>query len=149
MLNEDGVDRWQWTLGSILTLLTAWALWFVFARVAVYETSQSARIELEGAVYAIDTPISGRVVASALSLGKKVRCGDILIDLDAEQFVLEQRELTAKRAGLLNEISTLERELEIERGAVAQAISASDLIHREATARWEEANPRRSSPSKN
>lgn len=140
ILNEDGVGRWKWTLGSVLTLLAAWALWFAFARVAVYETSQSARIELDGAVYAIDAPISGRVVTSALSLGKKVRSGDILVELDAEQFALEQRELTAKRAGLLNEISALEREVETERAAVAQAVSASDLIQREATARWDEAN---------
>lgn len=140
LLNEDGVAGWRWAVGSVLILIAAWAFWFAFARVAVYESSQSARIEMDGAVYAIDAPIAGRVVTSALSLGRRVRAGDILIELDSQQFALEQRELMARQAGLLNEIGALEREIGVERAAAARAVSASELVLREATARWNEAN---------
>ena len=137
-LNEGGFSRWSGTVIFTVALLCAWSLWFVFARISVYETSQSARVELDGTVYPIDTPVTGRVVASNLALGRRVNAGDVLVEIDAAPLVLEQRELETKRSSLANEIEALQRELSVERAAATQAATATKDAVGEATARWNE-----------
>ncbi|HEV8658080.1 MAG TPA: HlyD family efflux transporter periplasmic adaptor subunit [Thermoanaerobaculia bacterium] len=124
----------------IVALLAAWTMWFVLARVPVYESSLSARIEVDGAARPIDAPLAGRIVLSNLALARRVRAGDILAELDAEPLVIERRELDAKLQGLSNEIAALQREITAEHAAVSQATSASDFARREAMARAEEGN---------
>jgi membrane fusion protein (multidrug efflux system) len=140
LLNEDGAPRWRLTVVLIVALLAAWTMWFVLARVPVYESSLSARIEVDGAARPIDAPLAGRIVLSNLALARRVRAGDILAELDAEPLVIERRELDAKLQGLSNEIAALQREITAEHAAVSQATSASDFARREAMARAEEGN---------
>jgi membrane fusion protein (multidrug efflux system) len=140
LLNEDGAQRWRWTVVLIVALLAAWAMWFAFARVPIYESSLSARIEVDGAIRPIDAPLGGRIVANKLALAQRVRAGDILAELDAETLVIERRELDAKREGLNNEIAALQRELAVDRTAAVQASATSDIAAHEAMARAQEAN---------
>jgi membrane fusion protein (multidrug efflux system) len=124
----------------ILALIGAWTAWFVLARVPVYESSLTARVEVDGAMRPIDAPLGGRIVVSNLALARRVRAGDILAELDTEPLVIERRELDAKRQGLSNEIAALERELRAESDATVQASAASDIAGREAMARTNEAD---------
>ncbi len=138
LLDEERPQGWRTMLVVITALLAAWAMWFVFARVPVYESSASARIETAETAHSIDAPQAGRVVASSLVLGRRVHAGDVVVELEAEPLVLEQRELETKHRGLENEIDAVERELRIERIAAQQAIVASDLAESESKARYDE-----------
>jgi multidrug resistance efflux pump len=99
-------------LGVALLLLGGWAAWFVWSRVTIYEMSQRARLELDDSVHPISTPILGRVVASHLTLGKRVEAGELLVELDASA---EQRRLDQERAHL----ASLRPQLEALRAEVA------------------------------
>jgi membrane fusion protein (multidrug efflux system) len=101
-----------------LGLLGAWAAWFVAARVSVYELSRAARVEVETASHEIDAPVAGRVVRSALGLGRAVNAGDVLLELEADRYRLERdAELTRLRV-VEPQLAALRRELAEEERAV-------------------------------
>lgn len=101
-----------------LTLLAAWATWFLLARVSVYELSRTARVEVETASHDIDAPVAGRVVESALGLGRSVSAGDVLLELESDRYRLERdAELTRLRV-VGPQIEALRRELAEEEVAV-------------------------------
>jgi multidrug resistance efflux pump len=96
-------------LGSVLLL--AWALWFFFARVSLYETSRQARIEVAAAPHDVDTPVAGRLLHSNLVLDGRVSEGDVLIEMDSESWRLERQAEEAKVLAVGPQIAALEREL--------------------------------------
>jgi multidrug resistance efflux pump len=101
-----------------LALLGAWGAWFGFARVSVYELSKTARVEVETASHEVDAPVAGRVVKSALGLGKAVSAGDVLVELEADRYRLERdAELTRLRV-VGPQIEALRRELAEQEVAV-------------------------------
>jgi multidrug resistance efflux pump len=101
-----------------LALLGAWGAWFGLARVSVYELSKTARVEVETASHEVDAPVAGRVVKSALGLGKAVSAGDVLVELEADRYRLERdAELTRLRV-VAPQIEALRRELAEEELAV-------------------------------
>ena len=53
------------------------------------ETSDSARLEVDRASYVLQADSAGRVVVSNLTLGREVRAGDVLVELDANPERLE------------------------------------------------------------
>ncbi|HEY7305325.1 MAG TPA: HlyD family efflux transporter periplasmic adaptor subunit [Bryobacteraceae bacterium] len=65
-----------------LGLGTGWLVWGWQARITRYELSDSARLELDGAAYPVQANAAGRLVASALVLGREVHAGDVLAELD-------------------------------------------------------------------
>src|SRR5262245_26341471 len=65
-------------------LLAAWAGWFLFSSVPLYETSQTARLEATAAAHPVDARMLGRVVAVRLTVGELVRKGDLLVELEAD-----------------------------------------------------------------
>ncbi len=70
-----GADRASRTLLGILialVFLVAWIAWLFLARVTVYEITESARIESEGAGYTVESAVAGRVVSTRLKLGRVV-----------------------------------------------------------------------------
>jgi len=96
-------------LGGVL--LAAWSAWFFLARVALYEVSRSARLEVASAPHDVDAPVSARLLRSALQLDRQVQAGEILVELDAEEFRL-QRAAEERRADALGpQIEALRHEL--------------------------------------
>ena len=122
-----------------LALLGAWVSWFVLARVSVYELSRTARVEVETASHEVDAPVAGRVVRSALGLGKSVNAGDVLLELEADRYRLEREaELTRLRV-VAPQIEALRRELAEEElavrgeGAVAAASAQEERARQRAS----------------
>ena len=95
-------------------LLTAWLFWAFTARVPRYELADSARIEADGAAYPVQSSASGRVVSSSLILGRTVRAGDILIELDSEAQKLNLAQEQTHLASLKPQLAALEAQLEAE-----------------------------------
>lgn len=128
-------------LGLLLvaTLLAAWSAWFLLARVARYEVTETARLEVDRAMYPIQAPMLGRVVSARLSLGQEVQAGDLLVELDADPERLQIKQERARLSAIEPEI----RALRDEAAATAQARGSEQDATRaavdEARARFQEA----------
>jgi membrane fusion protein (multidrug efflux system) len=115
-LSGERAQRWRIVSWLILggTLLTAWGAWLFFARVTVWETSAHARLEVDRDVHPVATALGGRVVATNLQLGRMVKAGEILVELDAETERRRLGEERARLASLQPEMDALRRELAAE-----------------------------------
>jgi adhesin transport system membrane fusion protein len=81
------VDGFGPSLGGLLlatALLGCWTAWFFVSRVAIYEVTQTARLEVDRAVHPVETTVAGRVIMTRLVLGQEVPAGEVLIELDAD-----------------------------------------------------------------
>ena len=120
-------------------LLAAWTAWFFSARIALYAVSNSARLEVEALPYPVEAPVSGRVVSTALTMGRAVRAGDVLVELDVRAQNLSVGEEQARIEGIGQQIARLHAELVEQRRGHASEQAAAEIAQREAKARHEEA----------
>src|ERR1043166_8865560 len=91
-LNADGFRRSMAGLLVVAVLFGAWTAWMFLSRVSRYETTDSARLEVDRAIHLIQAPYTGRVVKTNLVMGAQVSGGDLLVELDsnAERLQLEE-----------------------------------------------------------
>src|SRR5262249_51101848 len=114
-LEADGPRRRLASLG-VAVLLAGWSAWSFLGRVAVYEVSASARLEVQSAAHCVAAPVGGKVARTDLAIGREVDAGEVLVVLDSEaesRAVAERRRrceaLEARRQPLRGEIQA-ERE---------------------------------------
>ncbi|MEP7342720.1 MAG: HlyD family efflux transporter periplasmic adaptor subunit [Acidobacteriota bacterium] len=151
-LNADGFNRSAIVILLTAILLGGWLAWFGLARVALYETTDAARLEVDRAVHPIEVLIGGRVTVTNLKVGREVKAGDVLVELETEsqrlQLVEEQARIAALAAQLaaLRGQSTAEQQVQTEtRGAAPVALdeSRAKLEEAEASARAADDEARR------
>src|SRR5437867_3916180 len=151
-LEADGFRRSIFGFLLVFVLLGAWTAWFFFCRVARYEVTDQARLEVDTAAHPMQATVSGRVIASRLALGAEVHTGDILVELDSTPQRLELMELRARLAAIPPQIESLRDEVAAEqqaRGAEQHAsITARDQVQAqiresEATAKFAEEDSKR------
>jgi membrane fusion protein (multidrug efflux system) len=138
-VETDGSPRRWWSLAVVLVLLGGWAGWFFGVPVAVYETSASARLEVDRAIHPVESAVAGRVVSSNLKLDAMVEAGQVLVELDAEK---ERRRLDEEKrqlAGLSPQLEALRRQIAAEEDALKLDRAASRTASDEARARKAEA----------
>lgn len=123
-----------------LCIAGCWAAWCVFAHITLYEVSDAARLEVNRAVYPVQAPLAGRVVATMLAIGREVRSGDILIQLDAEPEKLQIREQRAKLASLAPTAAALRAQIDAELQARSLEQQASRVTSEQAGASSREAD---------
>lgn len=104
----------------VAVLLAGWVYWFFTARVSIYETSESARLEVDTAVYPITAPIEGRIVASHLTIGKEVQAGDILVEIESESERLRMDEAVTGQTTLSPQLSGLRDEIKAEEDSLRE-----------------------------
>src|SRR4051812_26936641 len=102
---------WLAGLVAVAVLLMGWSVWFVSARMTLYEVTPSARIETAAVAHPVEALISGRVVASHLELGAEVERGDPLVVLDVEAQRHAFHEGRARLEALRAQLEPLRREL--------------------------------------
>jgi membrane fusion protein (multidrug efflux system) len=143
-LNADGFNRSVWMILLVTLLISSWLAWFALSNVALYETTDAARLEVDRAVHPIEVLIGGRVTATNLKVGREVKAGDVLVELETEsqrlQLIEEQARIAALTAQLaaLRGQSTAEQQVQTEtRGAAPVALdeSRAKLEEAEASAR--------------
>jgi multidrug resistance efflux pump len=61
VIESDRFLNWP-ALVIAIGLFAAWASWFLLARVPLYESSATARIEATATTHRVDARLSGRVV---------------------------------------------------------------------------------------
>ncbi len=142
-LREDGLRAVATPLAVGTAILVAWASWFSLAEVRIYERSEVARVEVDGAAQAIQTPVSARVVASYLVLGRTVRAGEVLVELDSQAEALALDEATRRREASAAQLEFLRAELDAASAATRQDRSASRAALGQARAKVREAEARR------
>jgi len=135
-------DRFRWSLLAVavfISLLGLWLGWFFFARVALYEVSDEARLEVDREPHALMIPVSGRVIRNNMVLGKHVEKGELLLELDADEVRYQLEEKQAERAGLDAQLERLRRQIDAQDRALEQATVAGVAALDEARARYQEA----------
>ena len=135
-------DRFGGSLVGIavgLALLSAWLTWFLFARVALYEVSDVARLEVDVEPHEVMSFISGRVTRNEMRLGREVEKGELLITLDAMETQYELAETTAEARGGADQLERLGLEISAQRQALVSSERASRSALAEVRARHQEA----------
>jgi multidrug resistance efflux pump len=126
------------TLVSVV-ILGGWSLWFVGARVAIYETSEAARLEVDGAVHPIEAVVSGRVIRTSLAIGREVQAGEVLVEMESDDQRLQLIEEEARAAALAAQFAALRGQTMAERRVQSETQAAAPVVIDEAKARYDEA----------
>lgn len=113
-------------LGLAALILSAWLAWGLGSEVAIYRSSGGARIEVSPAPTRLSTPVAGRVSAVHLEVGREVKAGDVLLELDATPEQIATAKAQSKVAALTPQVESVQRELEAEEAAVLHD-SAAEL----------------------
>jgi len=99
-----------------LTVFVLWCWWFFGTEVPVFEVTADAKLEVVDAAHRTAAPVSGRVVAVNLEIGRWVEKGDPLVVLSdlpiARQLsmAIERREGAGKRLAFLDSIRRVAEE---------------------------------------
>jgi membrane fusion protein (multidrug efflux system) len=138
-LEGDGFGRIAVAVAIIAVLLAGWVSWALFARVGVLVRSTSARLEVGQKAHPVEPAVAGRVARNLLVLGREVKEGDVLVELDATATQLQIAELGARLAGLGPQLAARRRELATQSAAASADSARSPVARAEAGAHAAEA----------
>ena len=133
-LDADGMSPALLAVLLVAVLGGVWSTWLVVARVPVYQISETARLEVER-VHPIASPVVGRVLATTLTLGREVKAGDLLLEIEADRERLETAEERARLSTVTGELTALEHEISAEESGLDQARRAAKAALEEARQR--------------
>jgi membrane fusion protein (multidrug efflux system) len=119
-LSADNRRGRIWSVLLSATLLTAWGGWLFGAEITMYVKTERARLEATGQPHAVETQVAGRVAVSHIVLGQRVEKGALLLEIDAQEFVLELSVREARIKGLREELAALARVLDAEQQVLAE-----------------------------
>src|SRR5262245_47009117 len=122
-----------------VVILGGWSLWFGLARVAIYETSEAARLEVDSAVHPIEAAVSGRVIKTSLAIGREVQAGEVLVEMESDAQRLQLIEEEARAAALSAQLAALRGQTMAERRVQSETQAAAPVAIGEAKARYNEA----------
>ncbi len=137
-----GADSQRRTLLGLLVafaVLGAWGAWLFLARVTLYEVTTDARLEAEQAGYTVEANAAGRVVNTRLALGREVKAGDVLAELDTDEQQHRLDEERSRLASVAPQVEALAREAAAEQQAIEDSRQANGVALEEARARVREA----------
>lgn len=136
-------DGHAWTVFGILAaaaLAGGCAWWCTRTKVTLYAVTASARIEVDSAVYPVASPLAGRVTSAHLAIGREVKEGEVLVELDSAAEQLQIREEVARSAGIRSNIASLRAQVGAEEHARASQQMAGNTGHEESRAQAREAD---------
>lgn len=128
---------WLWGLAALG--LGAWLAWFVLGRVTVVEVSRHARLEVVQAPHPLAPAQAGAVTVSHLAIGRPVRAGDVLVELDAGAARLQLGEEQARTRALAPRLAAARDEWAAQQAAVAAEQATATAGTQVAVARAREA----------
>jgi multidrug resistance efflux pump len=133
-ITSDQTRRQALLLSIPAALIILWTAWMGFARINVYATTEQARVEVAQTAFIVQAPVTGRVVKSYLSLGARVKRGDVLVELESEPQQLRVDEEQAHVTALETQLSNLQDQIAIEQGTLVSERGAGDATAQEAQA---------------
>jgi membrane fusion protein (multidrug efflux system) len=138
-LNAESSRLSTLALVAVVVILGGWSFWFLGARVAIYETSETARLEVDSAVHPIEVVVSGRVLKTSLALGREVQAGEILVELESDAQRLQLLEEEARVAAVNGQLAALRGQASAERQVQSENQAAAPVVIDEAKAKYDEA----------
>ena len=127
-------------LACVIALLGGWLAWFFLAKVARYEVTDTARLEVDQETHPVQSPVLARVVASNLVLGKDVQAGDVLVELDANAERLQVAEQRTQLAALAAQIDSMKTQVAQLEEARAREQQTARVAVEQAGAKFREAD---------
>ncbi len=134
-LRSDGFRRPLLVLLLAVVVLGVWGVWLFGASLTVYEVSDHARLEVTSQVHPVQAPLAGRVIKTYLVLGRLVKPGDLLLELDAATQRYDLREAGTRVATLRARLQAVQKVLAAEQKALKVAQGAARTAIEEARAR--------------
>ena len=136
-------DSSGWTIAGIAAaaaLAAGCALWMALAPLTLYEVTNAARIEVNDAVYPVASPMAGRVIRSELAIGREVKEGEVVVEIDSADVQLDIREQQARQEALRAQAEALRAQIDAEQRAREQETQAGRLGREEKQAEAREAD---------
>jgi multidrug resistance efflux pump len=138
-LRADNGIKSSVALAIAITLAAGWMTWAFRARVARYEISDSARLEVDAAAYPVQASVTGRVVASHLVLGKEIHAGDVLAQIESDDERLSLQEERTRSSSFEPQLAALRSQMQSEneggtdeRQVLSLSIDGAQAQYREA-----------------
>jgi len=104
------------------------------ARISLFEVTDKARLEVDRAIYPVEAPISGKVTAAWLAVGREVKPGDALFEIEADSAQLQLQEERARLGTVTPEIRALFDQIDAEQNALNDEQKQYDATIEEARA---------------
>jgi membrane fusion protein (multidrug efflux system) len=121
---------------AIASIMTGAILsWMFLARVRLDEVTDEARIEIDRSTFVVQAPVTGRVIRVNQALGKEVRAGDVLVEIDSSREQLQVTQERSRNRALEPEIAALQGEIAAETSSLEVERAASRAAIDEARAR--------------
>jgi multidrug resistance efflux pump len=139
-LEADGFRGSLLVLACVIALLGAWMAWFFLAKIARYEVTDTARLEVDQETHPIQSPVLARVVSSNLVLGKEVEAGEVLVELDSNAERLQVEEQRTQLAALDSQIASLKTQVVQLQQAQAREQQTAGVAVEQAGAKYREAD---------
>src|SRR5262249_26854686 len=92
-------------------LLVLWLGWFFRAGISRYEVTSTARLEIDREAHSIQSPLLSRVQANHMAIGREVKAGDILVELDTNTERLRVKEEQTRLSTIAAQIDSLNAEI--------------------------------------
>jgi membrane fusion protein (multidrug efflux system) len=130
-------DRGRRPVAGLLAaaaLLGGWVSWSLMARVTLYEITPMARLEVDRAISPIQSPMLGRVTATYLEVGRAVRAGETLVELDASPERMQASEERTRIATIAPQVGSLRKQIAAEEQARAEERATTKIAIDEARA---------------
>ena len=138
-LSSDRFRRSSVGFLAAAAILAGWLVWSLASRVTIYETTATARLEVDSAVHPIEAAVSGRVVKNYIALGREVQSGEALIELEADAERLQLTEEESRVAALSTQLAALRGQMSAERQAQTETQESAPAALHEAQAKYDEA----------
>lgn len=113
---------------ALVILFVAWLAWLVVGKISIYASSQQSRLETERYPEPIQAAVDGVISSCNLSLGQRVREGEVLVQLDARQYELQLGGAQANLKADVDAIEALDEEIAAQqraRDAISQLVNDS------------------------
>ncbi len=123
-----------------LVLGAAWLAWAFSAHLMHYEVSDKARLEIDSALFPIQAGVSGKLSASYLALGREVKRGDLLLELDSEGERLSLAEERTRLAAIAPQLAALRTQMNSQAAGQQDEHQVLKVSQSAAQAQYEEAN---------
>jgi len=146
-LEIDSFRRPSIQILLILALLTVWGGWLLLARVPIYASSSTARIEANGLLFPVTAAETQRIVDLNFQLGQKVAAGVRLVGLETGDIENERTAQQAHLTALLHQRAAAQTALASQHEEFARAIQLAQSAVDLARARYELAAAGASLPS--
>src|SRR5262245_1965488 len=139
-LDADAFRPSLFGLLLVFVLMAAWMAWFFLARVTLLEVTDTARLEVDRAIYPVAALAAGRVVTTRLAMGQEVQPGDVLVELDSDSQRSQLEEERVRLIALAPQLAALRAEITAEERTLAQSREAAGMGRDEARAQFQEAD---------